>query len=84
MRINHTDLPIKASMGMLTQPISFLGLPVVTVPVKTASGLPIGVQIIAAPGRSHAACRRRGGWSRRHSLPTGSMMNRDISTVRPY
>ena len=49
MRINHTDLPIKASMGMLTQPISFLGLPVVTVPVKTASGLPIGVQIIAAP-----------------------------------
>ncbi|MCL9672487.1 AtzE family amidohydrolase [Citrobacter sp. MNAZ 1397] len=49
MRINHTDLPIKASMGMLTQPISFLGLPVATVPVKTASGLPIGVQIIAAP-----------------------------------
>ncbi|WP_437890044.1 AtzE family amidohydrolase [Phytobacter sp. V91] len=49
MRINQTDLPVKASMGMLTQPISFLGLPVVTVPVKTASGLPIGVQIIAAP-----------------------------------
>ena len=49
MRINDTDLPVKASMGMLTQPISFLGLPVVTVAVKTASGLPIGVQIIAAP-----------------------------------
>jgi AtzE family amidohydrolase len=49
MHINNTDLPVKASMGMLTQPISFLGLPVATVPVKTASGLPIGVQIIAAP-----------------------------------
>ena len=49
MRINDTDLPVKASMGMLTQPISLLGLPVVTVAVKTASGLPIGVQIIAAP-----------------------------------
>lgn len=49
MRINGSDLPVKASMGMLTQPISFVGLPVVTVPLKTRSGLPIGVQIIAAP-----------------------------------
>ncbi len=49
MRINGVDLPVKASMGMLTQPISFVGLPVVTVALKTASGLPIGVQIIGAP-----------------------------------
>ncbi|MEB5921735.1 AtzE family amidohydrolase [Franconibacter daqui] len=55
MRINHTDLPIKASMGMLAQPISFLGLPVVTVPVMTAKGLPIGVQLIGAPWRE-ATC----------------------------
>ncbi|MCT4700998.1 AtzE family amidohydrolase [Enterobacteriaceae bacterium H20N1] len=51
MKINGTDLPVKASMGMLTQPISFLGLPVVTVPLPTTSGLPIGVQLIAAPWR---------------------------------
>lgn len=51
MRINGTDLPVKASMGMLTQPISFLGLPVVSVPLATTSGLPIGVQLIAAPWR---------------------------------
>ncbi len=50
MHINGTDLPIRASMGMLTQPVSFLGLPVVTVPLKTASGLPIGLQLIAPPG----------------------------------
>lgn len=49
MRINGVELPTKASMGMLTQPISFLGLPVVTVPLKTHGGLPIGVQIIGAP-----------------------------------
>lgn len=49
--INGVSLPVKASMGMLTQPISFLGLPVVTVPLPTTSGLPIGVQLIAAPWR---------------------------------
>jgi aspartyl-tRNA(Asn)/glutamyl-tRNA(Gln) amidotransferase subunit A len=57
MRINGTDLPIRASMGMLTQPISFLGLPVVTVPLKTASGLPIGLQLIAPPWREDLALR---------------------------
>jgi aspartyl-tRNA(Asn)/glutamyl-tRNA(Gln) amidotransferase subunit A len=51
MRINKTDLPVKASMGMLSQPISFLGFPVVTVPLVTASGNPMGVQLIAPPWR---------------------------------
>lgn len=49
IRINDTDYPVRASLGMLTQPISFLGLPVVTVPLRTPSGLPMGVQLIAAP-----------------------------------
>ncbi|ARJ41034.1 amidase [Pantoea alhagi] len=49
MQINGETLPVRASMGMLTQPISFLGLPVTTVPLRTASGLPIGLQLIAAP-----------------------------------
>ena len=30
MEINGEPLPVRASMGMLTQPISFLGLPVTT------------------------------------------------------
>ncbi|WP_297197248.1 AtzE family amidohydrolase [uncultured Pluralibacter sp.] len=47
--INGERLPTKASMGMLAQPISFLGLPVVTVPLKSRGGLPIGVQLIGAP-----------------------------------
>ncbi|YCI28426.1 AtzE family amidohydrolase [Erwinia sp. PK3-005] len=49
MQINGQTLPVRASMGMLTQPISFLGLPVTTVPLRTAGGLPIGLQLIAAP-----------------------------------
>lgn len=61
MRINHSDLPIRASMGMLTQPISFLGLPVTTVPLQTPGGLPIGLQLIAAPFREEVCLRA--AWS---------------------
>ena len=57
IRINGTDLPSRASMGMLTQPISFLGLPVCSVPLATQSGLPIGLQLIAAPFNEAAALR---------------------------
>ncbi|MCV9880456.1 AtzE family amidohydrolase [Brenneria izbisi] len=57
MRINGVDLPVRASMGMLTQPISFVGLPVVTVPVMTANGLPIGIQLIGAPWREDLCLR---------------------------
>ena len=43
-------LPLRASMGLFTQPISFIGLPVVVAPIVTP-GLPIGVQLIAPPWR---------------------------------
>lgn len=55
--INGEELPAKASMGMLTQPISFLGLPVCTVPLTTRSGLPIGLQLIARPFNEAAVLR---------------------------
>ena len=46
-------------MGLLTQPISFAGCPVVAAPLwpAPASGLPLGVQIIAAPWREDLALR---------------------------
>jgi AtzE family amidohydrolase len=51
--INGCGLPMRASLGLLTQPISFIGLPVCTAPVwpdGTAAGsMPLGVQLIAAP-----------------------------------
>jgi Asp-tRNA(Asn)/Glu-tRNA(Gln) amidotransferase A subunit family amidase len=36
-------------LGVFTQPLSFIGLPVVSVPVRSQGGLPLGVQIVAAP-----------------------------------
>lgn len=47
---------IKATMGILTQPISFVGLPVIAAPV-TGGALPIGVQLITAPWREDVAFR---------------------------
>jgi aspartyl-tRNA(Asn)/glutamyl-tRNA(Gln) amidotransferase subunit A len=43
-------------MGIYTQPISFIGLPVVAVPVPLTP-MPIGIQIIAAPWREDVALR---------------------------
>lgn len=51
-----TELPVRANLGLYTQPISFIGLPVVAVPVPLVP-LPIGVQIIAAPWREDIALR---------------------------
>ncbi len=44
-------------LGCYTQPLSFVGLPVVTVPVVPAGGLPLGVQLVAAPYREAALLR---------------------------
>jgi 1-carboxybiuret hydrolase len=49
-------LPVRANLGIYTQPISFIGLPVVAVPVAL-DPLPIAVQIIAAPWREDIALR---------------------------
>ncbi|MBB5685702.1 aspartyl-tRNA(Asn)/glutamyl-tRNA(Gln) amidotransferase subunit A [Sphingobium boeckii] len=40
----------RANLGLYTQPISYLGLPVIAAPLPV-EGLPMGVQLIAAKGR---------------------------------
>ena len=55
--LDQQEMPLRPNIGVYTQPISFIGLPVVAVPVPTATGLPIGVQIIAAPWREDVALR---------------------------
>jgi AtzE family amidohydrolase len=50
------ETPIRPNLGLYTQPISFIGLPVAAVPIPL-SPLPIGVQIIAAPWREDVALR---------------------------
>ena len=61
IEINGQRLPARASMGLLTQPVSCIGLPVVTVPLwgldTAAPHLPIGVQVIAAPWREDLCLR---------------------------
>ena len=54
--LDGVSLPVRANLGVFTQPISFVGLPVVAVPV-CGSGLPVGVQVIAAPWREDVALR---------------------------
>jgi AtzE family amidohydrolase len=54
IRVGGKDVPTRPNIGVLTQPLSFVGLPIVTVPVQ-GTGLPIGVQIIAPPWREDAA-----------------------------
>ncbi len=61
LEIAGQRLPARASLGLLTQPISCIGLPVATVPVwgmnPAAPHMPIGVQLIAAPWREDLCLR---------------------------
>jgi aspartyl-tRNA(Asn)/glutamyl-tRNA(Gln) amidotransferase subunit A len=54
--LDGVEVPLRPNVGIFTQPISFIGLPVVAVPVPLKP-LPIGVQIIAAPWREDVALR---------------------------
>lgn len=47
---------VRPNIGIHTQPISFIGLPVAAVPVPL-NPMPIGVQIIAAPWREDVVLR---------------------------
>lgn len=57
--VNGTTLPCRPTVGMLTQPISFAGCPVVVAPMwpEGTGGLPLGVQLISAPWREDLALR---------------------------
>ena len=52
--LDGVTTPVRANLGIFTQPISFIGLPVVAVPVPL-DPLPVGVQIVAAPWREDVA-----------------------------
>ena len=54
MLLDGREVPLRPNIGIYTQPISFIGLPVVVVPVPLVP-MPIGVQIIAAPWREDIA-----------------------------
>ncbi len=58
VELNGQRVPLRPNIGVMTQPISCIGLPVCAVPVWGAhASLPIGVQVIAAPWREDLALR---------------------------
>jgi 1-carboxybiuret hydrolase len=77
LEINGNRMPARASMGLLTQPVSCIGLPVATVPLwgldAAAPHLPIGVQVIAAPWREDLCLRVA------HALQTAGVASAPIA-----
>jgi 1-carboxybiuret hydrolase len=55
--LEGVTMPVRPNIGIFTQPISFIGLPVVAAPVWIDDGLPLGVQVIAAPWKEAHALR---------------------------
>lgn len=49
MMIAGEEVLVRPNLGLFTQPLSFIGLPVLSVPIQRPGALPLGVQIIAAP-----------------------------------
>ena len=56
-RIGGTEVLTRSHLGVYTQPLSFIGLPVISVPVVAPGALPLGVQLIAAPFNEAALFR---------------------------
>ncbi|MGB3492663.1 MAG: AtzE family amidohydrolase [Elainellaceae cyanobacterium] len=49
MTIDGVEVKTRPNLGLYTQPLSFVGLPILSVPVQQPGELPVGVQIIGAP-----------------------------------
>jgi 1-carboxybiuret hydrolase len=68
LQLGDQELPLRPNVGVFTQPVSFIGLPVVSVPVWLAGKrLPMGVQIICAPWREDV-CIRVSHWLERQGV----------------
>lgn len=55
--LDGKEVPSRPNMGIFTQPLSFIGLPVISVPVFEPGSLPLGVQVIGAPYREASVLR---------------------------
>ena len=63
IEVDGERIPVRPNLGVYTQPISCIGLPALVVPLAdpaalgTPQGLPIGVQLVAAPWREDSLFR---------------------------
>jgi len=55
--LDGVEVASRPNIGIFTQPLSFIGLPIVCAPIFEPGTLPVGIQIIAAPYREAAALR---------------------------
>ncbi len=53
IEIGGKSVPARAHLGILTQPLSFIGLPVLSAPLLRPGKMPLGIQIVGAPGAEH-------------------------------
>lgn len=51
LNIDGADLPVGLTLGWFTQPLAITDCPVLCVPIPREGRLPIGVQLLAPPGR---------------------------------
>jgi AtzE family amidohydrolase len=51
LELGGRRLPARSHLGLLTQPLSFIGLPTIAAPLLRPGRLPLGLQLVAAPGR---------------------------------
>ncbi|MEM7725558.1 MAG: AtzE family amidohydrolase [Cyanobacteria bacterium P01_A01_bin.45] len=49
MILDGEEILVRPHLGLFTQPLSFIGLPVLSVPICNPNTLPVGIQLIAAP-----------------------------------
>ena len=57
MQIRGREMLVRPNLGLLTQPLSFIGLPIVAAPLATSSSMPLGMQIIAPAWREDLCMR---------------------------
>jgi aspartyl-tRNA(Asn)/glutamyl-tRNA(Gln) amidotransferase subunit A len=57
MILDGEEILVRPHLGLFTQPLSFIGLPVLSVPIQRANALPLGVQLVAAPYNEAAILR---------------------------
>ena len=55
--VDGVEVMTRQHLGVFTQPLSFVGLPVISVPVVRPGLLPLGVQLVAAPFNETALFR---------------------------
>ena len=75
IRLNGLDVSVRANAGMFTQPISFIGLPVLVVPLVQPGAPPVGVQLIAAPGGEAKLIQLAAKLEREGVIGSGQMLD---------